>query len=128
MDIFYQKLFTQTVEAGSRRYHFDIRKDTNEQSYMTITEENFALNTRTRLFIFPDDFDKFGKAFDNLVNLQRSLSYKSKKQIRREQKKKKKMADVQPVKKNYDNCSKELRRPKNLWKHFTNSLKMNNFK
>ena len=55
---------SKCVYAGSRLYYFDIKEDKNGERYLSITEASLGRERqRSRIFIFPEDFEAIKKAF-----------------------------------------------------------------
>jgi hypothetical protein len=61
------------VRAGKRRTYFlDVRKTLGNDHYLTITESTKKLNgsfERHKIFLYKEDFNRFMKELDNVVNL-----------------------------------------------------------
>lgn len=57
----------QTVSGGSRLYYFDVREDSRGMDYITITETNTRTKKRSRIFIHPENIDKFRQALDDAI-------------------------------------------------------------
>ena len=61
------------VRAGKRRTYFlDVRRTLGNDHYLTITESTKKLNgsyERHKIFLYKEDFNRFMKELDNVVNL-----------------------------------------------------------
>lgn len=68
-------VFSKAVKAGKRTYFFDIKVTRSNDFYLTITESKKRIeNEKTffekhKMFLYPEDFEKFGNAFHEVVNL-----------------------------------------------------------
>ena len=69
-------LFSKVVKAGKRTYFFDIKGTRSNDFYLTITEskKHFddsgrASYEKHKMFLYPEDFEKYGNAFHEVVDL-----------------------------------------------------------
>ena len=62
---------TITISAGSRGYFLDLRKDSTDQSYVTVAEVARNRTKRSCIYIFPEHLDAFIKA---LVDIRAQVS------------------------------------------------------
>lgn len=64
-------LFTTQVKAGSRRYFFDVYKDSKGCPFLSISEIPFDTNTprrfRQRLFVHVEHLDQFRDALNVVI-------------------------------------------------------------
>lgn len=63
--------YTKSISAGSRVYYVDARKDSKNQSFITITEiikENGKPERRKHIFIHADNVKKFQEIFADVAN------------------------------------------------------------
>ena len=63
----------KTVKAGKRRYYFDIQTTQKGDNYIVVTESKQGFEegqfSKTRIFIYPEDFDKFSEALKETIDL-----------------------------------------------------------
>jgi len=68
-------LFSKVVKAGKRTYFFDIKGTRSNDFYLTITESKKRFENekvffeKHKMFLYPEDFEKFGNAFHEVVDL-----------------------------------------------------------
>ena len=68
-------LFSKVVKAGKRTYFFDIKGTRSNDFYLTITESKKRVEgdrvsfEKHKMFLYPEDFEKFGNAFHEVVDL-----------------------------------------------------------
>jgi isopropylmalate/homocitrate/citramalate synthase len=69
-------VFSKRVRAGKRTYFFDIKGTRSNDFYLTITESKARTDNSGRfsfekhkMFLYPEDFEKFGNAFHEVVDL-----------------------------------------------------------
>ena len=70
-------VFSKAVKAGKRTYFFDIKGTRSNDFYLTITESKKYVEVgsgrvsfeKHKMFLYPEDFEKFGNAFHEIVNL-----------------------------------------------------------
>jgi len=68
-------VFSKSIRAGNRTYFFDVRSTRNNEYYLTLTESkkkfdpngNFQYQ-KHKIFLYPEDFDKFRHAFDETLD------------------------------------------------------------
>lgn len=69
-------LFTRAVKAGKRVYYVDVKQDRNAKYYLSITESKRMQNAseeqppvfeKHKVFLYQEDFAKFGEAFHEAV-------------------------------------------------------------
>lgn len=77
-DEFGEQILTKVVKAGRRTYFFDVRATRGDDYFVTITEsrkttreDGTAQYHRKKLFLFKEDFSKFGAAFQEVVDFVR---------------------------------------------------------
>src|SRR5690554_1299249 len=69
------EIFSKTIRAGKRTYFFDVKCTRNNEYYLTITESkkkfisegNFRYE-KHKLFLYPEDFDKFTETFHEVID------------------------------------------------------------
>ncbi|MEG1581014.1 MAG: DUF3276 family protein [Bacteroidaceae bacterium] len=69
-------LFSKAVKAGKRIYYLDVKKDRNEELYLSITEskkvvnaDNTAVNfEKHKVFLYKEDFEKFREALNQALD------------------------------------------------------------
>lgn len=69
------EIFSKTIRAGKRTYFFDVKCTRNNEYYLTITESkkkfisegNFKYE-KHKLFLYPEDFEKFTETFHEVIN------------------------------------------------------------
>jgi hypothetical protein len=72
----HEKVFSETVTAGSRTYFLDLKKTIDDKYYLQITESRKVDDgkfERHNILIFQEDIPKFQFAFDKLFNKYKSL-------------------------------------------------------
>jgi len=70
-------IFSKAVKAGKRTYFFDIKGTRSNDFYLTITESKKRVENESgrvsfekhKMFLYPEDFEKFGNAFHEIVDL-----------------------------------------------------------
>jgi isopropylmalate/homocitrate/citramalate synthase len=68
-------VFSKAVKAGKRTYFFDIKGTRSNDFYLTITESKKRVENdkvffeKHKMFLYPEDFEKFGNAFHEIVDL-----------------------------------------------------------
>jgi len=69
-------VFSKAVKAGKRTYFFDIKGTRSNDFYLTITESKKRMDDSGRfsfekhkMFLYPEDFEKFGDAFHEIIDL-----------------------------------------------------------
>lgn len=69
-----EEIYSKTIRAGKRTYFFDVKSTRNNEYYLTITEskKKFADNgnfkyEKHKLFLYPEDFDKFAETFEEII-------------------------------------------------------------
>lgn len=68
------EIYSNAVRAGKRTYFFDVRETRGNDHYITITESkkifddegNFRYE-KHKLFLYKEDFEKFGNAFNEVI-------------------------------------------------------------
>lgn len=68
-----ESVYSKRIKAGKRRtYFFDVRATRGNDYYLTITESRKRFNDdgydRHKLFLYKEDFNKFSKAFTEVVD------------------------------------------------------------
>ena len=74
---FRSDVFSKLVKAGKRTYFFDIKTTKSNDFYLTITESKKLFDNETgkvtfdkhKMFLYPEDFEKFGNTFEEVVGL-----------------------------------------------------------
>lgn len=74
---FRSDVFSKSVKAGKRTYFFDIKTTKSNDFYLTITESKKLYDNETgrlsydkhKMFLYPEDFEKFGDTFSEVVAL-----------------------------------------------------------
>ena len=71
-------LFSRTVKAGQRIYYIDVKRNRRDEMYLSITESKKMLGgtqempqvsyEKHKIFLFREDFVKFGEAFQEAIN------------------------------------------------------------
>lgn len=71
-------LFSKTVKAGQRIYYIDVKQNRRGEMYLSITESKKMLNgtpempqvsyEKHKIFLFHEDFNKFGEALQQAFN------------------------------------------------------------
>lgn len=71
-------LFSRTVKAGHRIYYIDVKQNRRGQKYLSITESKKMLSgtpeapavsyEKHKIFLFPEDFEKFTEAFQQAAS------------------------------------------------------------
>ncbi len=70
------EIFSKAVRAGKRTYFFDVKSTRSDEMYLTITESKRRYDQATdkffyekhKLFLYKEDFDKFSKSLDGVIN------------------------------------------------------------
>ena len=70
-------VFSKVVKAGKRTYFFDIKETRSNDFYLIITESKKRVDNgsgrvsfeKHKMFLYPEDFEKFGNAFHEVVDL-----------------------------------------------------------
>jgi hypothetical protein len=69
------EIFSKTIRAGKRTYFFDVKATRNNEYYLTITEskKKFAeqgsfIYEKHKLFLYPEDFEKFSETFEEIID------------------------------------------------------------
>ncbi len=71
-----EELYSQQVNAGKRKYYFDVKETRSGDQFITITESRkmFDNNSgtfyydRNKMFLYKEDFEKFQQALQNAFN------------------------------------------------------------
>lgn len=73
-DEFGEQILTKAVKAGRRTYFFDVRATRGDDYFLTITESRKKANAdgttsfdRHKIFLYKEDFEKFGEGFSEVV-------------------------------------------------------------
>lgn len=68
-------IHTKTIRAGKRTYFFDVKSTRNNEYYLTITESKRKYDEdgkfyyeKHKLFLYPEDFDKFANTLKDIIN------------------------------------------------------------
>ena len=69
-----EAVYTKSVRAGRRDYHFDIKSTSNGDYYIVLTEctkkpdgDRFVLE-KHKIFLYKEDINKFSKAFRGTID------------------------------------------------------------
>ncbi|MCL2040530.1 MAG: PUR family DNA/RNA-binding protein [Bacteroidales bacterium] len=69
-------VFSKVVKAGKRTYFFDIKETRSNDFYLIITESKKRVDhggrmsfEKHKMFLYPEDFENFGNAFHEVVDL-----------------------------------------------------------
>jgi len=70
-----EEIFSRAVRAGKRTYFFDVKATRSGEYYLTITESKRRFNNeqgkfyyeKHKLFLYKEDFEKFGVGFNEVV-------------------------------------------------------------
>jgi len=72
-------LYSRSVRAGRRVYHFDVKKSKSGSLFMTISEikkinrrDGSYYFKRNRIFLYYEDIDKFADNFNHIIDYIRS--------------------------------------------------------
>lgn len=70
-----EEIYTKVVRAGKRTYFFDVKATRKEDYYLTITESKKRMGKegkiyyeKHKIFLYKEDFDKFGDGFKDAVD------------------------------------------------------------
>ncbi|MEY2924328.1 MAG: hypothetical protein RLZZ337_876 [Bacteroidota bacterium] len=70
------EVFSKKVRAGKRTYFFDVKSTKGDDFYITITESKKRFEdggyVKHKIFLYKEDFNKFGEAFTETVNYVKS--------------------------------------------------------
>ena len=74
------EVYSKAVRAGKRTYFFDVKATRSEEMYLTITESKRKFDPQSekfyyekhKLFLYKEDFDKFSKGLDGMINFIRT--------------------------------------------------------
>lgn len=68
------EIFSKSVRAGRRTYFFDVKSTRNNEYYLTITESKKRFfedggfkYEKHKLFIYPEDFEKFSSSLEEVI-------------------------------------------------------------
>lgn len=72
-------LFSRAVKAGKRVYYLDVKSDRRGETYLALTESKRVMRPdsdtaqfeKHKIFIYPEDFDKFKTAFEEVLSYAR---------------------------------------------------------
>ena len=74
------EIYSKVIRAGKRTYFFDVKATRSEDYYLTITESKKVFDLegnphyeKHKIFLYKEDFDKFGQGFDDALNFIASL-------------------------------------------------------
>lgn len=83
-----REIFSKAVRAGKRTYFFDVKSTRNNEYYLTITESKrkFSDNGNFRyekhkLFLYPEDFEKFARSLEAIIQYIREEQPESKEEV-----------------------------------------------
>jgi hypothetical protein len=83
-----REIFSKAVRAGKRTYFFDVKTTRNNEYYLTITESKrkFSDNGNFRyekhkLFLYPEDFEKFSRSLEAIIQYIREEQPESKEEV-----------------------------------------------
>lgn len=68
-------LFSKAIKAGKRIYYIDVKKDKNDDLYLSITESKKIIRAdaqrpnfeKHKIFLYKEDFDKFQNGLDEAL-------------------------------------------------------------
>lgn len=74
------EVYSKAVRAGKRTYFFDVKTTRSDEMYLTITESKRKYDPETdkffyekhKLFLYKEDFDKFSKGLEGMINFIRT--------------------------------------------------------
>ncbi len=74
------EVYSKAVRAGKRTYFFDVKATRSEEMYLTITESKRKFDPQSekfyyekhKLFLYKEDFDKFSKGLEGMINFIRT--------------------------------------------------------
>jgi hypothetical protein len=83
-----REIFSKAVRAGKRTYFFDVKSTRNNEYYLTITESkrkfsddgNFRYE-KHKLFLYPEDFEKFSRSLEEIIQYIREEQPESKEEV-----------------------------------------------
>lgn len=68
------EIYSKVIRAGKRTYFFDVKATRGEDYYLTITESKKIFDMdgnshyeKHKIFLYKEDFDKFGQGFDEAI-------------------------------------------------------------
>lgn len=72
-------LYSRVVKAGKRVYYMDVKSDRRGVTYLALTESKRVMRPgidapqfeKHKIFIYPEDFDKFSAAFSEVLSYAR---------------------------------------------------------
>lgn len=98
-----EEVYTKIIRAGNRTYFLDVKSTRKNDLYLTITESKKRFNKdgkffyeKHKLFLYPEDFDKFSDGLEDVFSFIRNSDYKEKSE-----------ADTSESKEPVDNAEKE---------------------
>ncbi|MEA1886634.1 MAG: DUF3276 family protein [Bacteroidota bacterium] len=98
-----EEVYTKIIRAGNRTYFLDVKSTRKKDLYLTITESKKRFNKdgkffyeKHKLFLYPEDFDKFSDGLEDVFSFIRNSDYKEKSE-----------ADTSESKESVDNAEKE---------------------
>ena len=70
-----EELYSQSINAGKRKYFFDVKETKGGDKFITIAESRklFDNNTgsfyyeKNKMFLYKEDFEKFKRGFENAL-------------------------------------------------------------
>ena len=69
------EFFSKVIRAGRRTYFFDVKATLSNDYYITIKESKKVINQdghaffeRHKIFLYPEDFDKFSEGLSEIIN------------------------------------------------------------
>lgn len=74
------EIYSRPVRAGKRTYFFDVKEMKSGEMYITVTESKKNFNPedgrvtyeKHKIFLYKEDFDKFGRGLDEVVHFIRT--------------------------------------------------------
>ncbi|MFO7869708.1 MAG: DUF3276 family protein [Bacteroidales bacterium] len=67
--------FSKVVRAGKRTYFFDVKQSRNGEYFLTLTESKRIFQSegkftyeKHKIFLYPEDFEKFNDGFQTALN------------------------------------------------------------
>lgn len=69
------EIYSKVIRAGKRTYFFDVKATRGEDYFLTITESKKVFDMegnshyeKHKIFLYKEDFDKFGQGFDEAID------------------------------------------------------------
>ncbi|MFO7850879.1 MAG: DUF3276 family protein [Bacteroidota bacterium] len=98
-----EEVYTRIIRAGNRTYFLDVKSTRKNDLYLTITESKKRFNKdgkffyeKHKLFLYPEDFNKFSDGLEDVFSFIKNSDYKEKSE-----------ADTSESKESVDSAEKE---------------------